>query len=210
LLFDRSDTLVLALYTDEFIIAGSPKQFMMWCEKILTSEDGMKDKGGWQVVDAVFLVQKVFTLKILKRVQSTKGSSDPDSCFFRFVDGQLFDQAPSRGEIPDAKGVSCVWQRTLSSVRGSVGLLVPQKVSSRAPLMAAASREDLGACREGVAGTPAEILYSGLYSSLNDSSSSKYLLQQFHTTVMRVQGHLWRREREGHACMPSILSLVPV
>jgi hypothetical protein len=33
-LFDRSDTLVLALYTDEFIIAGNPKQFMMWCEKI--------------------------------------------------------------------------------------------------------------------------------------------------------------------------------
>jgi hypothetical protein len=43
---------------------------MMWCEKILTNEDGMKDKEGWQVNDAVFLVQKVFTLKILKRVHT--------------------------------------------------------------------------------------------------------------------------------------------
>ena len=46
LLFDRSYTLVLALYTYEFIIVRSPKYFMMWCEKILTDEDGMKDKGG--------------------------------------------------------------------------------------------------------------------------------------------------------------------
>lgn len=82
------------------------------------------------------------------KLQTLKGSSDLDSCFFRFVDGQLFDQAPSREEIPDAKGVSCVWQRTISSVRGSVGLLVPQKVSSRAPLMAAASKEDMGATKK--------------------------------------------------------------
>jgi hypothetical protein len=46
----------LALYTNEFIVAGIPKQLMMWCENIFTNEDGMKDKGGWQVVDAVFLV----------------------------------------------------------------------------------------------------------------------------------------------------------
>jgi hypothetical protein len=45
LLFDRFDTLALALYRDEFIIVGSPKQIMMWCEKILTNENGMKDKG---------------------------------------------------------------------------------------------------------------------------------------------------------------------
>jgi hypothetical protein len=121
LLFDRSDTLVVALYTDEFIIAGTPKKFMLWCEKILTSEDGMKDKVGWQVFDAVFLVQNIFTLKILKRVQSTEGSSDPDSCFFRFIDGQMFDQAPSRGEIPNAEGLSCVWQQTLSLVTANVG-----------------------------------------------------------------------------------------
>jgi hypothetical protein len=107
------------------------------------------------------------------KLQTLKGSSDLDSCFFRFVDGQLFDQAPHREEISDAKGVSCVWQRTISSVRGSVGLLVPQKLSSRVPLMAAASKEDLGACREGmVAGTSAEILYSSLHISLNDDSSN--------------------------------------
>lgn len=47
LLFDRCDTLVLSLYIDKFIIVGSLKQFMMRCEKILTSEDGMQDKGGW-------------------------------------------------------------------------------------------------------------------------------------------------------------------
>jgi len=67
-LFDRSNTPFLALYIDEFIIAGNLGQFMMWCEKMLTSEDGTKDKEGWQVADAVFLVHKIFTLKILKRV----------------------------------------------------------------------------------------------------------------------------------------------
>jgi hypothetical protein len=41
---------------------------MMWHDKILTSEDGMKDNGGWKVVDALFLVHKVFTLNIMKRV----------------------------------------------------------------------------------------------------------------------------------------------
>jgi hypothetical protein len=65
-LFDISDTFILALYTDEFIIVGSPKQFMMLCEKILTSEDGKMGKGGWSVAAAMFLVQKVFTLSILK------------------------------------------------------------------------------------------------------------------------------------------------
>jgi hypothetical protein len=65
----------------------------MCCEKILTNEDGMKDKEGWWVVDVVFLVQKVFTMKILTRVQSAKGSSNLDSWFFTFVNG-LFDQAP--------------------------------------------------------------------------------------------------------------------
>ena len=49
LLFQRSDMLVLAMYTNEFIIiAGSREQFMMCCEKILTSKDGMNDKGGRQ------------------------------------------------------------------------------------------------------------------------------------------------------------------
>jgi hypothetical protein len=43
---------------------------MMLCDKILTNEDGMNDKGGFQVVDVVFLVHKVFTLKIQKRVHS--------------------------------------------------------------------------------------------------------------------------------------------
>jgi hypothetical protein len=46
-LFDRSDTVVLALYIDEFIIAGNLEQFMLWCGKSLTSEVDMKDKGGW-------------------------------------------------------------------------------------------------------------------------------------------------------------------
>jgi hypothetical protein len=50
-----------------------------------------------------------------------------------------------------------------------VGFLVCQKVSSRAPLMVAVSREDQGACKEStVAGTPAE----SPYSSLNDSRST--------------------------------------
>jgi hypothetical protein len=31
----------------------------------------MKDKGDWQVVVAMFFVQKVFNLKILKRVQTS-------------------------------------------------------------------------------------------------------------------------------------------
>jgi hypothetical protein len=33
----------LTLYVDEFIIAGSPEQVMMWCEKILTREVDMKE-----------------------------------------------------------------------------------------------------------------------------------------------------------------------
>ena len=64
---------------------------------------------------------KGFTLKILKTFQSTEGSTDLDSCFFRFVDGQLFDQVPSRGEIPDAEGVYFAGKKTLPLVRGSVG-----------------------------------------------------------------------------------------
>ena len=47
--FHRYDMLILAMSTNEFIIiAGSYEQFMMFCEKILTSEDGMKDKGVWK------------------------------------------------------------------------------------------------------------------------------------------------------------------
>ena len=67
---------------------------MMWCEKILTSGDGMKDKGGWRAINVVFHVDG-FNLKILNSVESTKGSNYPNSCFFKFVDGQLFDQSPS-------------------------------------------------------------------------------------------------------------------
>ena len=74
-LFDRSYALVLAMYTNYFIIAGYLKQFMI---KMLRSKDGMVDKDGWHGVDGVFLVQKVFTLRILKRVQSTQRSSSPD------------------------------------------------------------------------------------------------------------------------------------
>ena len=74
----------------------------------LTSEDGMKGKEGWQVIDAVFFVQKVFTVKIPKRVRSREGSNDPNSCFFRFIDGQPFDQSPRKRDIPYAKGVSCI------------------------------------------------------------------------------------------------------
>jgi hypothetical protein len=33
--FDRSDPLVLVLYGDVIIFAGSPKQLMMWCLNIL-------------------------------------------------------------------------------------------------------------------------------------------------------------------------------
>ena len=100
-IFEIYDTLILALYTIEFIIALNPQQFMMWCDKILTNEDGIKDKGGWQVVDVVFLVQMVFTLKILNSVQSIKVSNYPNSCFVKFVNGQLFGQATSKGEIPN-------------------------------------------------------------------------------------------------------------
>jgi hypothetical protein len=45
-LFDKSNTLVLALYTSELIIIGSLKQFMLWCGKSLTSVVDMKEKGG--------------------------------------------------------------------------------------------------------------------------------------------------------------------
>lgn len=55
-LFERLVILVLALYADEFIVAGNLKQFMMWCEKMLTNDDGMRGKEGFQFVDAVFLV----------------------------------------------------------------------------------------------------------------------------------------------------------
>jgi hypothetical protein len=57
-LFDRSDPLIVALYTNDFIIAGSLEQLMFWCKKILTSETEMKDKAGWQV-DEVFFVQRI-------------------------------------------------------------------------------------------------------------------------------------------------------
>ena len=44
--FQISDMIFLAMYTNEFIIiAGNCEHFMMCYEKILTSEDGMKDKG---------------------------------------------------------------------------------------------------------------------------------------------------------------------
>jgi hypothetical protein len=32
----------------------------------------------------------------------------------------IFDQAPSRGEVRDVERASCVWLRTLSSIKGSV------------------------------------------------------------------------------------------
>jgi hypothetical protein len=126
----------------------------------------------------VLLVQNIFTSKILKRVQRTEGSSDTNSGFFKFIDGQPFDQAPSRGEISNANGVSCFWQRTLSTIRGSVRFLVPQIGSRKAPLMAAASIEDLGPCSEGtVAGTPAKIPYDSLYSSSSTPSFSGSIQQ---------------------------------
>ena len=47
--FHIFDMLVFSMYTHKFIIiAGSCEQFMMCCENIFTSEDGMKDKGGWK------------------------------------------------------------------------------------------------------------------------------------------------------------------
>jgi hypothetical protein len=49
-LFNKFDTVFLALYIDEITIVGNLKQFMMLCEKILTSDDGMKDKEGWRVM----------------------------------------------------------------------------------------------------------------------------------------------------------------
>lgn len=59
----------------------------------------------------------------------------------------------------------------------TIRFLVPKKVSSRVPLIAAASREDLGACRESmVAGTTAEqILHTDLYSSEWGCSADIYL-----------------------------------
>jgi hypothetical protein len=101
---------------------------MRWCGKRLTSEENMKDKKGWQVV-GVCLVQKVFTLNILKIVQITEGSNDPNSCLFRFISGQLFDAAPSIVNTPDLEGASCVWQGTLSLLRESVGFDTLESVS---------------------------------------------------------------------------------
>lgn len=48
-----------------------------------------------------------------------------------------------------------------------VGFLVLQKLSSRSPLMAAASRGDLGLCRDATVAA-----YSSLYSSLDDSRTA--------------------------------------
>jgi len=73
----------------------------------------------------------------------------------------LFDQVPNKGEIPNAEGVSCVWQRTLSSVRGSVGFLVPQKVYGRVPLIVAASRGDICASLYSSTTIPYNPLYGG-------------------------------------------------
>ena len=44
---------------------------------------------------------------------------------------------------------SIFWQRTISSVRESVGFLEPQKVHERVLLILVVSRGDLGAHREG-------------------------------------------------------------
>jgi hypothetical protein len=51
-LLDRSDTLVLDLYINEFINVGNPQQFMSWCGKRVNIEVNIKDKGCWQVANA--------------------------------------------------------------------------------------------------------------------------------------------------------------
>jgi hypothetical protein len=70
----------------------------MWCEKNLAHEVDMKDDGDWQVVVEVLLV--------LKRFQSTEGSSGPRVCFFKFKGGQRSFEAPSRWKVRDVRRVS--------------------------------------------------------------------------------------------------------
>lgn len=90
---------------DEFIIAGNLKHLMFWCKQILTSEVDMKNVGGWQVTDEVFLVQGIYILNILKIFQSIEGGNDPGICFFKFPVGQQFEQTISRGDIQDSESV---------------------------------------------------------------------------------------------------------
>ena len=62
----------------------------------------------------------------------------------RFVDDQLVDQTPSIGEVQDVDGASFVSKRTLDC-----WICRTLKVSDREPSMAAASREDRCAHKEG-------------------------------------------------------------
>ena len=60
---------------------------MMWCEKILINEDGIKYNIDCQVIDTVFLVHKIFTLEILQNAQNTEGNiKNLDLCFFKTID----------------------------------------------------------------------------------------------------------------------------
>ena len=59
----------------------------------------MKDNGGWQVIDEVFLVQGIHTLKTPKRFQSVEGSSHPRLYYFRFTNSQHDDEGPSKGGV---------------------------------------------------------------------------------------------------------------
>ena len=61
---------------------------MLWCQKSLKSEIDMNDRGGWHVDDVIFIIRKVFTLNIPKRVQSSKGSNDLVTCILMFVGSQ--------------------------------------------------------------------------------------------------------------------------
>ena len=62
----------------------------------------------------------------------------------RFVDGQLFDQTPSIGEVQDVDRASFISQRIINH-----WIFRTLKVFDREPSMAPANREDLCAHKEG-------------------------------------------------------------
>ena len=58
---------------------------MMWCQKILISEYGIKYKIDFQVIDTVFLVHKIYIIEILQNAQNTEGNINLDLCLFKTI-----------------------------------------------------------------------------------------------------------------------------
>ncbi len=71
-----STCLVLVLYVFDFLIVGSYKQLIAWCEMEMACELRLKDNGlllglvVWQVLYKVFLGQGLYKLQIMGIVKS--------------------------------------------------------------------------------------------------------------------------------------------